>query len=222
MLGVCALACLGPILRALRLEPTQALREAGLHVREDDSGPDLNAQYPQVCYGGSRLGPTLIWDDDEDKCATEFARDVGATLCGSPQVYAERLTEAGGTTPYGTRLVGSSVRKLTRHVGRRLLRVPPRRPPAGHVDDSFIQPTGSAATGPTLPGAGPRPTSGRVAIACRSWCAGQGSSSPDRRPPPPWYTPTSTRRWPTSSGQRRGRAPRRTACRCWRCCAASR
>lgn len=69
--------------------------QPGLHVREDD-GPDLNAQYPQVCYDGSRLGPTLIWDDDEGRCAAEFARDVDATLCGSPQAYAKRLTKAGG------------------------------------------------------------------------------------------------------------------------------
>jgi hypothetical protein len=58
----------GSQIETLRLHP-------GRYVRIDDGN-----QYPQLCYGASRRGPTIEADKREDQIAASLARDCGAKL----------------------------------------------------------------------------------------------------------------------------------------------
>ena len=62
----------------------------GAYARWDDSEHGVMAQYPQVCYGGGRIGGTVEFARDEANVAAKWAKDVGAYEV-TPDQYAEAL-----------------------------------------------------------------------------------------------------------------------------------
>jgi hypothetical protein len=48
---------------------------------------DDGRQYPQLCAGGSRMGPTITWAEKPEDMAHHFARDCDARLYKTREGY---------------------------------------------------------------------------------------------------------------------------------------